>query len=277
MSEGIAIIGISGIYPEAENLGEFYQNLSCGTDSVREIPVERIALSGIAAPAGRRFASINRIDEFDHEFFNISLREAEYMDPQQRLLLQLACAAIENACYSLKDFRGSRTAVVLSASNNDYHRLFQTLDPIAVTGNLPAALAGRIAYALDLRGPAMVLDTACSSSLVAVYEAYRKLLSGEVDYALAGGINFFFLEDALGSSDIGIMAPDGKSKSFDDAANGTGFGEGGGDRPLKVAPESPQRYGPHPRRYPRWSGQSGRWPLKRHHGSQPAGADRCDC
>jgi len=240
----VAIIGISGIYPLAENIADFYAVLSQGVDCVREVSSERRALLGIpeSEPLGE-VASLDRVDEFDHKFFNISLRESEYMDPQQRLLLQLACAAIENAGYSLQQLRGSKTAVILSASNNDYQKLFDQLDPTVSTGILPAALAGRIAYLLDLHGPAFVVDTACSSSLVAIYEASRKIALGEVDFALAGGINIFFTprqvnasaaqsgstSDSYGeSADIGIMAPDGRSKTFDASANGTGWGEGGG-------------------------------------------------
>ncbi|HSK30879.1 MAG TPA: polyketide synthase, partial [Candidatus Limnocylindria bacterium] len=240
----VAIIGMSGIYPLAENLRDFYAVLSQGVDCVREVSSQRRALLGIpeSEPLGE-LATLERVDEFDHKFFNISLKESEYMDPQQRLLLQLACAAIENAGYSLQHLRGSTTAVILSASNSDYQKLFDQLDPTVSTGILPAALAGRIAYILDLHGPAFVVDTACSSSLVAIYEASRKVASGEVDFALAGGINIFFTSrpvnasaaqpgsnsDSYGeSADIGIMAPDGRSKTFDAAANGTGWGEGGG-------------------------------------------------
>jgi amino acid adenylation domain-containing protein len=240
----VAIIGMSGIYPLAENLRDFYAVLSQGVDCVREVSSQRRALLGIpeSEPLGE-LATLERVDEFDHKFFNISLKESEYMDPQQRLLLQLACAAIENAGYSLRHLRGSKTAVILSASNSDYQKLFDQLDPTVSTGILPAALAGRIAYILDLHGPAFVVDTACSSSLVAIYEASRKVASGEVDFALAGGINIFFTSrpvnaaaaqpgsnsDSYGeSADIGIMAPDGRSKTFDAAANGTGWGEGGG-------------------------------------------------
>jgi len=238
----VAIIGISGIYPLAENIADFYAVLSQGVDCVHEVSSERRELLGIAESERLgEVASLDRVDEFDHKFFNISLKEAEYMDPQQRMLLQLACAAIENAGYSLQQLRGSKTAVILSASNNDYQKLFDQLDPTVSTGILPAALAGRIAYLLDFHGPAFVVDTACSSSLVAIYEASRKIASGEVDFALAGGINIFFTPrqvnasgtqpeaDSYGeSADIGIMAPDGRSKTFDAAANGTGWGEGGG-------------------------------------------------
>src|ERR1051325_12166171 len=108
----VAIIGISGVYPQAENLSEFYLNLSRGLDSVREIPRDRLVRSGLdPAQSYPVIASLDRVDEFDHKFFNISLNEAEYMDPQQRMLLQLACAAIEDAGYGLGRFKGSRTAV----------------------------------------------------------------------------------------------------------------------------------------------------------------------
>src|ERR1043166_3425642 len=100
---GVAIIGVSGIYPDAENLHQFALNLMQGLDSVREISAQRKAFAGLEGTAfSYPVGSLENIDKFDHEFFGISLKEADYMDPQQRLLLQLACAAIENAGYSLK-------------------------------------------------------------------------------------------------------------------------------------------------------------------------------
>ena len=252
-NKDVAIIGMSGLYPMADDVSEFYSVLTQGVDCVREVSAERRSLFGIteSEPLGV-LASLDHVAQFDHKFFNISLKESEYMDPQQRLLLQLACAAIENAGYSLRQLRGSKTAVILSASNNDYHKLFDRLDPTISTGILPAALAGRIAYVLDLRGPAFVIDTACSSSLVAIYEASRRVSLGEVDFALAGGINIFFTSrpidtengsfaasDSYGeSADIGIMAPEGRAKTFDAAANGTGWGEGGGIIFLKSLPRA---------------------------------------
>ena len=235
LSDDVAIIGISGAYPDSKNLREFFTNLSNSFDSIRDTSSKRKTDMGLDPDAPcQPIASLDNVDEFDHEFFNISLKEAEFMDPHQRLLLQLACAAIENSGYSLKSFRGSDTAVIISASSGDYGRLFDTSDPAAITGSLSAALAGRIAYALDLRGIALVIDTACSSSLVAIYEACQKLYLGETDCVLAGGINLFFREDRSGSGSIGIIAPDGRSKTFDAAANGAGWGEGGGIVVLKL-------------------------------------------
>src|SRR5215212_3764494 len=113
----VAIIGVSGVYPDAESLGQFYLNLVNGVDSVRDVSARRKALAGLdpSAPC-HPIGSLEDIDKFDHEFFGISLKEAEYMDPQQRFLLQLACACIEDAGYSLKQFRGSNTATVVSAA-----------------------------------------------------------------------------------------------------------------------------------------------------------------
>lgn len=229
--QDIAIIGLSGIFPQASDISEFHQNLRNQVDSVREIPAERKFNSGVDTTRDYQVVGcLNRIDEFDHKFFNISLKEAEYMDPQQRMALELACGAIENAGYSLQEMRGTRTAVILGNPINSYYKLFKQFDPTALTGNMPAGLAGRISYALDLRGPAMTVDTACSSSLVAIHEACQKLLTREVDYVLAGGISLyiFFPERQDGAVGVGILSPDGRSKTFDAAANGTGAGEGGG-------------------------------------------------
>src|SRR5256885_5991510 len=153
------------------------------------------------------------------------------MAPQQRFALELTCAAIENAGYSLKQFQGSRTSVSLSALQNSYSALLgPERDGPALIGNLTASVAGKVSYYLDLRGPAMMIDTSCSSSLVAVHDACSKLLLGEADYAIAGGVNLyvFFPELDHFSDPLGIAAPDGKSKTFAADADGTGIGEGAG-------------------------------------------------
>src|SRR5262249_18407960 len=131
---------------------------------------------------------LDRVDLFDHQFFGLSLREAELMDPHQRLVLQLAHEAIENAGYAPGRLRGSRTAVVLSEASSEYQSLVQGSDPQQILGSLTAAIAARVSYLLDLVGPALVVDTACSSSLSAVAQAARLVRDGDVDLALAGGV-----------------------------------------------------------------------------------------
>jgi acyl transferase domain-containing protein len=143
--EDVAVIGLSGVFPEARDLGELRRNLAGGRDSVRALPAERIATTSIDPSLEYpTVGCLDRIDLFDHTFFNISLREAEYMDPHQRVTLELVCAAIENAGYSLGSLRGSRTGVFLSAPRPEYYELFRDVDPLELLGNAPSALAGRI-------------------------------------------------------------------------------------------------------------------------------------
>lgn len=234
-TEKIAIIGLSGLYPGADNPAALGMLLEHGVDCVRPLSADRKRLAGLdPESACLPIAYLEDPSCFDYEFFGLSRKEAEYMDPHQRLLLTLACQTIENAGYSLSSVRGRRVATLVAAAGPGYRRLIRCFDPMALSGNIPAALAGRIAYTLDLRGPAMVIDTACSSSLVAVVEACRRLHSGEADLALAGGVNLFFAEDHLDSDAVGIIAPDGRSKAFDATANGSGWGEGGGMVLLKL-------------------------------------------
>ncbi|MES2730456.1 MAG: beta-ketoacyl synthase N-terminal-like domain-containing protein, partial [Bacteroidota bacterium] len=228
----VAIIGVSGVFPEADSIEQFYHNLKSGHDSVKEVSVNRLHDTSFDPYANYLpMGYMDRVDGFDHKFFNLSKREAELMNPEQRLILQLSCRAIENAGYSLQSFQGSNTAVYLGGGNaSNYASLIQEFEPTALTGNMNAVTAGRVAYFLNLNGPAMMIDTSCSSSLVAMHEACQKVVSGQVDYALAGGvyiiINFPDISEATG--EIGIMSVDGRSKSFAAGANGTGGGEGGG-------------------------------------------------
>ena len=191
----VAIIGMSGIFPEADSLQEFYTNLRTGKDSVRNMPRERIINSTINPHLDYQVIGVlDRVDLFDHAFFNISKKEAECMDPGQRLLLQLACHAIEDSGQSLQELFGSNTGVYLGGgADSKYRQLIEEFDPTIVTGNLGAMAAGRIAYYFDFNGPALMINTACSSSLVAVHQACQAVLSEEVDYALAGGMHVLSL------------------------------------------------------------------------------------
>ncbi len=232
----IAIIGMDGIFPEADTLVQFYANLLNGRDSVRELSANRKRFSVLDPSLNyRRHGSLDRVDLFDHPFFGIPKAEADLMDPQQRLLLQLSSGAIENGGYRLSELAGSRTGVFLSASHPTYDKLMDTYEANAVIGNMNAAIAGRIGYLLDLHGPALMIDTACSSSLVAIIEACKNLLAGWVDYALAGGISlnmFFPVRQGEGGLQE-VEGADEKCKAFDQSANGIVGGEGGGIVVLK--------------------------------------------
>ena len=233
----IAVIGMAGIFPDASNISEFYSNLRAGRDSIRPLSLGRISYSSMPYDKDYQVRGfLDRVDLFDYKFFNISLREAEQMDPTQRILLEKTCEAIWNAGYSLKEFDGTNTAVYLGGDPYaDYPSLIENYDATIYSGNLHSMLCGRISYMLNLNGPSMMIDTSCSSSLVAVHEACQKLVLGETDCAIAGGIFIItsFPEKTRGDGDIGINSPDGRSKTFDAAADGTGGGEGGGIVVLK--------------------------------------------
>ena len=231
-SKSVAIIGMSGVFPDAPTLEAFYQNLRSGKDSIRELSKSRMNHSYVD-PNGNYLvtAHMDRVDLFDHKYFDLSKKEADLMDPEQRLALELACQTIESAGYSLQSFDGSNTAVILgSRPSSDYRSLIEDFDAVAMTGNLSAVNAGRISYHLNLNGPAFMVDTTCSSALTAIHEASQKVLSGEVDYALTGGTFVIVKFPEIGNniSQVGILSPDGRSKTFDADANGTGGGEGGG-------------------------------------------------
>lgn len=229
--ERIAIVGMAGLFPGAGNdLEAFYRLLRQGVCCVGPVPPERRLDSGLD-PSVKLLpvATVGGVDAFDPELFRLSKREADAMDPQHRWALQLTCLAIWNAGYSLRELRGTNTAVVLAASPSTYARLLSQLHATAVTGNLPAAMAGRISYLLDLRGPALVVDTACSSALVAVLDSCRRLASGEADRVITGGVRLHatFSPDQDGAASVEVLSSDGLTKAFDARADGTGAGEGG--------------------------------------------------
>lgn len=226
----IAIIGLAVMLPGADHdLERLNKLLLERTDMIRPPADHRKADSSLHPDSDlAECALLERIDLFDHDFFGLSLREAQQMDPQQRALLTLSCRAIWEAGYGISDLRGKSVATIFGSAAQTYSSLFPDHDPGLVTGLLPAAQAGRVAHLLDLRGPALVVDTACSSSLFAIQDACARLQSGSVAFALAGGVrlmNTLPVKHAQGNE--GIISPSGRARSFDAMADGTGLGEGG--------------------------------------------------
>ena len=176
-------------------------------------------------------AFLEGIDRFDPEFFGVSPREAEAMDPQQRLLLEVAWEALERAGQSPSRLAGTAAGVFLGIANGDYFRMLlaeaNRIDAYAGSGNAYSVAAGRLSYLLGVHGPSMSIDTACSSSLVAIHLACQSLHSGESSLALAGGVNLVLTpEISVGLSRARMLAPDGRCKTFDAAADGYVRGEG---------------------------------------------------
>ncbi|MEU2057566.1 SDR family NAD(P)-dependent oxidoreductase [Streptomyces bungoensis] len=231
-SEPIAIVGMAGRFPGADSVEAFWSLLEEGRDGVGPVPADRWDAEAAGTPAQGGFLS--DIRRFDAAFFDIPAREAESLDPQQRLLLEAAWHALEDAACAPSALAGSRTGVFLGISNSDYARVLESggpdgLDAYFPTGTALNAAAGRIAYYLDLRGPALAVDTACSSSLVALHLAVRSLRSGETDRALAGGVNVITAPSvSTAVARAHMLSPAGRCKTFDASADGFVRAEGCG-------------------------------------------------
>ncbi|MDQ5911034.1 MAG: polyketide synthase PksN, partial [Pseudomonadota bacterium] len=227
--EPIAVIGMSGRFPQSPDLAEYWQHLAAGDDLVGSPPAERLA-RGVTQ--GGFIADPER---FDAAFFQISPHEAELMDPQQRLFLEESWRALEDAGYRPSALAGRRCGVFVGVQSNDYLELLREVaEPQMVAGTTHALLANRISWLLDWRGPSEALDTACSSSLVAVHRAMQALRAGECELALAGGVNLLLAERSSALVDaMGVLSPSGRCRTFDRAADGYVRGEGVGVVVLK--------------------------------------------
>jgi acyl transferase domain-containing protein/SAM-dependent methyltransferase len=246
-AQPIAIVGIGLRMPGGANdAAALTRLLWSGVDAVGPIPADRWNLDSLYDPnpdavgrmSTREGGFLADIDLFDADFFGISPREAASMDPQQRLLLEVCWHALEDAGYANAALEASRTGVYMGVSNSDYARTVlqrrELIDAYSASGTAFSVLAGRVSYCLGLCGPSLVVDTACSSSLVALHLACQALRGGECDMALAGGINLILSpEFNIAFTKARMMAPDGRCKSFDAAADGYVRGEGVGVLVLK--------------------------------------------
>lgn len=242
--EAIAIIGIGCRFPGGVNSPETFWNLlQNGTDAIVEIPEDRWNLKTFYDPdrekSGKTYVRwggfLDKIDQFDAQFFRISPREAALIDPQQRLLLEVAWEALEDGGQVPEQLAGSNTSVFVGLYIHDYQHI--QLDASArnligsqmTTGTAMSIAANRISYIFDFHGASMSLDTACSSSLVGVHLACQSIWNGESNLALAGGVNAILKPDmTIGMSKASMLSPDGRCKSFDAQANGFVRGEGAG-------------------------------------------------
>ncbi|MGZ5558019.1 MAG: SDR family NAD(P)-dependent oxidoreductase [Methylobacter sp.] len=227
----IAVIGMSAQIPGAQNLQQMWTMLSAGKDAVGEVPLSRWTQDAgeSRTGSGKKWgAFLTDIDCFDPLFFEISPKEAEQMDPQQRLLLQESWKAFEDAGYSAESLNQKSCCVFIGCTQGDYLSETSTSDinPHSLTGRSVSAIAARISYFFNLRGPSIVVNTACSSSLTALVMACGRLRSGSSEIGLVGGISLMSTQVAHTTMDkVGMISPDGKCRSFDRDANGIVPGE----------------------------------------------------
>ncbi|OBK32125.1 polyketide synthase [Mycobacterium sp. 1245111.1] len=251
----IAVVGMAARLPGANTLSAFWDNLRRGEESIVTLAEDDLLAEGIpdkalANPAYvRRAALMDGIDEFDADFFGFTPQAARSTDPQHRLFLQTAFHAIEDAGYDPADIEGT-VGVYATSTTSGYllHNIMSNRDPNVVMGqgitfdmvelsmqNDKDYLATKVAYALNLRGPALSVQTACSSALVAVHLACQSILNGECELALAGGaslriphhVGYWY---APGS----MVSPTGHCRPFDARSDGTIFGSGVGVVVLKA-------------------------------------------
>ncbi|SEO30700.1 Ketoacyl-synthetase C-terminal extension, partial [Bradyrhizobium sp. OK095] len=230
--EPIAIIGMSGRFPKARTVEDMWQILAEGEDAVEEIPFDRFDWRKYYGDPLKEMGKIDckwggfvpEAGEFDPLFFEISPREAELMDPRQRLLLMEAWKALETAGYGPIQLGSNKIGTFVGAEQGDYQLLARASG--SITSNHDGILASRLAYFLNMRGPAMAINTACSSGLVALHQACLSLRNGECDTALAAGVNLMLTPQSyVGMSQAGMLSKDGQCHVFDRNANGMVPGE----------------------------------------------------
>ncbi|WP_333767254.1 type I polyketide synthase [Streptomyces sp. IBSBF 2435] len=242
----VAVVGMGCRFPGIGNIDVLWDVLVANTDTVTRVPHERFDVGDCYDPApmtpgrtvSRHGGFLTDPFGFDAAFFGISPVEARVMDPQQRLLLHVVWEALESAGIRPSLLAGTRGGVFVGQATAEHAET----DPVAhepdvrgmVGSRLRAVTAGRVSYALDLRGPSLVLDTACSSSLVAVHAARQSLLTGESDLCIAAGVNLIMSpHDSIAYSQGAMLSPGGRCRFGDAGADGFVRSEGVGAVVLK--------------------------------------------
>ena len=253
LSNALAIVGMSGRFPGARNVAEFWRNQLAGVESIAHFRPEELEIANAAAVAADpAYVSarpiLHDVDVFDAAFFNVYPKEAELMDPQQRLFLECSWEAIEDAGYDPMNCP-AMTGVYAGCSPStyflrhvlrdrrfieDYVSGYQVANYPVTLGSNVDFLATRVSYKLNLKGPAFTLVAGCSTSLIAVCQAAQALQTYQCDMALAGGVSISFPQKrGYPYQEGGMVSPDGHCRAFDENANGTVFGGGAGVVVLK--------------------------------------------
>ncbi|MEJ2417346.1 MAG: SDR family NAD(P)-dependent oxidoreductase, partial [Exilibacterium sp.] len=239
--DSIAVIGISGCFPMAEDIDDFWNVLVEGVDCISEIPSTRWDWREIYGDPHTEVNKcnikwggfINKVDVFDPLFFGISPKEALLMDPQQRLLMTHVWKVIEDAGHSPESLAGTRTGIFVGTTSTEYGDLILqsgiAIEGYSASGSVASIGPNRMSYLLDLHGPSEPIETACSSSLVAIHRAVEAMKSGGCMLSIVGGVNTIVTPRLhISFNKAGMLSQDGRCKTFSDQANGYVRGEGVG-------------------------------------------------
>ncbi len=239
--EGVAVIGMSGRFPGADNTTDLWKNLKEGKCSITKYTDEELLQAGVEKSIlenphyVKTSSHIQGIDLFDAEFFGYTPREAECMDPQHRLFMECAWKTFEDAGYNPETYNGYigvfggcgiSNYLIKNISSNP--ELIETLGDFQIMlGNNNDYFTTRISYKLNLKGPSLNVQTACSTSLVAICLGYQSLITYQCDMALCGGSSLKIpTRQGYMYKEGFIFSPDGYCRAFDEKANGTVQGEG---------------------------------------------------
>jgi acyl transferase domain-containing protein len=254
----IAVVGLGCRFPgdihDPDSLWAFLNDRKC---AIGEIPKDRWNGDAFYSPIpdatgfsrSKWGGFINRVFDFDCEFFDISPAEAQRLDPQQRLLLQVAYEAIQDSSQTLLSMSSATTGVFVGISTSDFAGVMRYRnrndDLWGGSGCALSIAANRISHRLNLKGPSFPVDTACSSALIAIDQACRNISTGMCDQAIAGGVNCLFEPNQfIAFSNANMLSHTGRISTFDSAANGYVRSEGCGLvilRPLEAALEDGER------------------------------------
>ena len=244
--EGIAIVGMACRFPGAPDVSRYWEQLLAGADLVTEgrtdadYWLDRVGDPEAEHPAYRWGGYVDGLELFDARFFGLRPIAAEAMDPQQRMLLETSWQALEDAGIDPEDLRGSRTGVFAGLNASEYRDLMiASGSDGGSVGTMSSMTVGRVAFMLGLMGPAMPFVLQCAASLAAVHAAAMALERGEVDMALAGGVNAIFSPNfSRLLLEHGLLTSTGRCATFDASAEGYVRGEGCGVVLLKRLSEA---------------------------------------
>lgn len=240
----IAIIGMSGRYPGAKNLDEYWEVLKSGVSQIKEVPSERWNYKDYYKPEigafGKWGGFLNDIDKFDPLLFKIAPKEAHSLDPQQRLLLQQVWETLEDAGYTAEILNQyhDNVGVYVGVMWDDYKDVASSYSKKKIEfSSARHAIANRISHVFNFQGPSLVIDTSCSSALTALHLACESIKNGESSTAIVGGVNLILHPNHLQFlSDINMISHDHRSCAFSE--NGTGWVPGEGVGCILIKPLS---------------------------------------
>jgi amino acid adenylation domain-containing protein len=240
LTQDVAIVGMSGSFPDAANLEEFWKIIAEGRDCISEVPKERWNSGQIFGSPDTGFGKtkitwggfLKGVDEFDPLFFDISPREASVMDPQQRLLLTHTWWALEHAGIRPGSFSARKTGVFIAAGQSDYQHIIALSgedSAYAKTATLASMIPNRISTVFDLHGPSEAIEATCASSLVALHRALHSLRNGECEQAIVGAVHLLLSPDAFSTYEaMGLLSGERTARPFESCGQGYIRSEGVG-------------------------------------------------